>query len=124
MKRNKCYKRKFLLWQLKLFNINGERWEIVAVPPRSPQLRRTDGGYTVGVCDDNLKCIFVATNLSMVFLKKVLCHEIVHAAMFSYNIDLSLEQEELVADLIASYGEEINEITNQTIKKIKGAYFE
>jgi hypothetical protein len=60
----------------------------------------------------------------MVFLKKVLCHEIVHAAMFSYNIDLSLEQEELVADLIATYGEEINEITNQTIKKIKGAYFE
>lgn len=59
----------------------------------------------------------------MVFLKKVLCHEIVHAAMFSYNIDLSLEQEELVADLIATYGEEINEITNQTIKKIKGAYF-
>lgn len=44
--------------------------------------------------------------------------------MFSYNIDLSLEQEELVADLIATYGEEINEITNQTIKKIKGAYFE
>ena len=60
----------------------------------------------------------------MVFLKKVLCHEIVHAAMFSYNIDLSLEQEELVADLIATYGEEINEITNQTVKKIKGAYFE
>ena len=60
----------------------------------------------------------------MTHKKKVLCHEIVHAAMFSYNIDLSLEQEELVADLIATYGEEINEITNQTIKKIKGAYFE
>lgn len=56
----------------------------------------------------------------MVFLKKVLCHEIVHAAMFSYNVDLTLEQEELVADLIATYGEEIIDITNQMFKKIKG----
>lgn len=74
------------------------------------------------MCDDNLKCIFVATGLSMVLLRKVLCHEIVHAAMFSYNVDLTLEQEELVADLIATYGAEIIEITNQMFKKIKGAY--
>jgi hypothetical protein len=74
------------------------------------------------MCDDNLKCIFVATGLSTVMLKKVLCHEIVHAAMFSYNVELTLEQEELIADLIATYGEEIFEITNQVFKKIKGAY--
>ncbi len=58
----------------------------------------------------------------MVLLKKVLCHEIVHAAMFSYNVELTLEQEELVADLIATYGEEIIEVTDQMFKKIKGAY--
>lgn len=87
-----------------MFNINGEEWRILAVSPDDLRLRRTDGGYTIGVCDDNLKCIFVATGLSMVLLKKVLCHEIVHAAMFSYNVDLTLEQEELVADLIATYG--------------------
>lgn len=121
-KKNKCLKLKFLLWQIKLFNINGEEWKILAVSPNDQRLRRTDGGYTIGVCDDNLKCIFVATGLSMVLLKKVLCHEIVHAAMFSYNVDLTLEQEELVADLIATYGEEIIEITNQMFKKIKGAY--
>lgn len=40
--------------------------------------------------------------------------------MFSYNVDLTLEQEELVADLIATYGEEIIDITNQMFKKIKG----
>jgi hypothetical protein len=74
------------------------------------------------MCDDNLKCIFVAIGLSAVMLKKVLCHEIVHAAMFSYNVELTLEQEELIADLIATYGEEIFEITNQVFKKIKGAY--
>ena len=94
----------------------------MAVPPTDPQLKRNDGGYTIGMCDDNLKCIFVAFGLSTVMLKKVLCHEIVHAAMFSYNVELTLEQEELIADLIATYGEEIFEITNQVFKKIKGAY--
>ena len=42
--------------------------------------------------------------------------------MFSYNVDLTLEQEELVADLVATYGEEIIDITNTVFKKIKGAY--
>ena len=42
--------------------------------------------------------------------------------MFSYNVELTLEQEELVADLIATYGEEIFEVTDQMFKKIKGAY--
>jgi hypothetical protein len=105
-----------------LFNINGEEWGIIAVKPNDFHLRRADGGFAVGVCDDNLKTIFVATGLSLVFLKKVLCHEIVHAAMFSYNVELTLEQEELIADLIATYGEEIFDVTNQMFKKIKGAY--
>ena len=48
----------------------------------------------------------------MLLLKKVLCHEVVHAAMFSYNVELTLEQEELVADLIATYGSEVIRITN------------
>ena len=120
--KSRCCKRKYLLQLLRLFNINGEEWRIIAVPPTDPQLKRIDGGYTIGMCDDNLKCIFVATGLSMVLLKKVLCHEIVHAAMFSYNVELTLEQEEIVADLVATYGEEIFEVTDQMFKKIKGAY--
>jgi hypothetical protein len=54
-------------------------------------LKRVDGGYTIGMCDDDLKKIFVATGLPPALLKKVLCHEIVHAAMFSYNVELTLE---------------------------------
>ena len=42
--------------------------------------------------------------------------------MFSYTVALTLEQEELVADLVASYGEEIIEVTNQMFRKIQGAY--
>ena len=52
-------------------------------------------------------------------MKKVLCHEITHAAMFSYNVFLTYEQEELIADLLATYGEEIVDITNKIFSRIK-----
>lgn len=52
-------------------------------------------------------------------MRKVLCHEITHAAMFSYDILLTAEQEELLADLIATYGEEIIYTTNQIFRRIK-----
>ena len=84
---------------------------------------RTDGGYTIGVCDDPLKTIFIANDLTPYWLKRVLCHELVHAAMFSYNVELTLEQEELMADLVSTYGEEIIEITDGVFKKLRGAYF-
>ena len=38
--------------------------------------------------------------------------------MFSYNIDLTIEQEELVADLISTYGEEIINVTNRIFTKL------
>ena len=52
-------------------------------------------------------------------MKKVLVHEITHAAMFSYNVELNFWQEELLADLIATYGQEIIGITNQIFRRIK-----
>lgn len=39
--------------------------------------------------------------------------------MFSYNVDLSLEQEELIADLISTYGQEIVYITNKIFNKLQ-----
>lgn len=71
-----------------------------------------NGNYAIGVCDDPLKVIAINCELSREYMKKVLCHELTHAAMFSYNVDLSHEQEELVADLISTYGQEIIKITN------------
>ena len=78
-----------------------------------------NGEYTIGACDDITKTIYLASNLDSALMKKVLCHEIVHAAMFSYNIDLIYEQEELLANLIATYGTEICKITNKVFKKLK-----
>ena len=51
-------------------------------------------------------------------LKKVLCHEVTHAAMFSYHVTLDVAQEELIADLIATYGSEIIAVTNRIFSRI------
>lgn len=41
------------------------------------------------------------------------------AAMFSYNVFLTEDQEELLADLLATYGSEIITITNRVFAKLK-----
>ena len=46
-----------------------------------------------------------------------------HAAMFSYGVKLTYDQEELLADIISTYGKEIVMVTNKVFKKIKGNAF-
>lgn len=96
-----------------MLNINGENWRVVLVSPFHPGLKRDDNGYTLGTCDDVLKTIYINEELDDDYIWKVLCHELTHAAMFSYNVDLTIDQEELLADLIATYGREIIDITNK-----------
>ena len=102
-----------------MININGEDWRVLLVSPNHPQLRRSNGSWSIGACDDYTKTIYLLENLNNNMMKKVLCHELTHAAMFSYNIEMSLEQEELFADLIATYGQEIVCKTNMFFKRIK-----
>lgn len=77
------------------------------VSPRDELLRRPDGSYSIGCCDADLGIIALSKVLDDKMIEKVLCHELTHAAMFSYNINLTADQEELVADVIATYGTEI-----------------
>lgn len=102
-----------------MVNINGEAWRIILVSPSHPQLQRLDGSWTIGSCCDNDKTIYICDDLSEDKMKKVLCHELTHAAMFSYNVELTLEQEELLADLIATYGSEIVDMTNKVFSRLK-----
>ena len=104
-----------------MININGEDWSIILVSPIDPNLQRSDKTYALGVCDDYLKTIFINKELSQKYIEKVLCHELTHAAMFSYNIELTLELEEILADLIATYGQEIVYITN-LLMEIRGKH--
>ena len=99
--------------------INNIDWKLAFVPPDFPLLQRMNGEFTIGACDNLTRTIYINNTLSGSLLKKVLCHQITHAAMFSYNVDLSVEQEELIADLISTYGDEIIYITNKIFTKLE-----
>lgn len=102
-----------------MFLINNIYWKIAFVEPNYPLLMRKDGRYSIGACDNLTRTIYINDTLKGNILKKVLCHEITHAAMFSYNIILSLQQQELVADLISTYGDEIIQVTNRIFSHLQ-----
>ena len=105
-----------------MIKINGERWRTIMVPHDHHMLRKSNGQLAIGACDDYTKTIYINNTLKGKMLKKVLCHELTHAAMFSYNIELSHDQEELLADIIATYGEEIIAMTNIIFQKLKEGF--
>ena len=90
-----------------MYRMNGFEWDINLVEPYSPMLRRSDGSFTVGMCDRETQNIYISYQLQGKFIRKVLIHEVCHSAMFSYGIDMSVEQEELFCDLVSTYGDEI-----------------
>ena len=98
-----------------MFNINGIDWQIIVVSANHPILQNK-----LGVCVADAHQIYLSDKIPNYKFKKVLCHEITHAAMFSYGVYMTLDQEELIADLIATYGEEIIEVTNGIFNKIRG----
>ena len=102
-----------------MFIVNGEIWRIKLVRPDYPLLMRPDGTFSIGVCDDNYKVICISNQLHGRIFQEVLCHEIVHAAMFSYNIFLDHDTEELVANIFAKYGYEIINLADTMFRKIK-----
>lgn len=101
------------------FVINGIGWQVKIVPPTYPALLMNYDSFTLGCCDNTTKTIFIADGLDERKFYKVLGHEVTHAAMFSYNVLLTEDQEELLADIISTYGNEIVAVTNKVFKKIK-----
>lgn len=99
--------------------INGVRWGVRLVSPAHPFLLTPWRTHALGVCDKITQTIYIDKTLSPQKLKEVLCHEIVHAFMFSYIIDLSYNEEELVAELMSQYGENIIHQTNAIYNGIK-----
>lgn len=99
--------------------INNVRWSVRLVSPAHPLLLTPWRTHAYGVCDKVTQTICVDKTLSPQKLKEVLCHEIVHAFMFSYDIDLSYQEEELVAELVSKYGEDIIHEANAIYNGIK-----
>ena len=101
-----------------MYKINGITWYMIRVRSDSPMLMRSDGSITVGMCDTETQTIYISDALHGRFLRKVLLHEICHSAMFSYGIDMSVDQEELFCDLLSTYGDEIIAITDSVFKAL------
>lgn len=101
-----------------MFLINNIYWKLSFVEPNFPLLMQKDGTYTIGACDNLTRTIYINNTLPNNLLKKVLCHQLTHAAMFSYGVNLSIDQQELIADLISTYGEEIIYTTNKIFVRL------
>ena len=104
-----------------MFIINGITWNIKFVEPYSDYLRRSDGSLTVGVTDFPKKTVYLSELLKGAFLRKVMAHELTHCFCFSYDIVLDIDEEERMADFIATYGEELIYLLDNIISNIKYA---
>ena len=96
--------------------VNGKRWLVLLVPPSHPFLTEYRNEPALGCCDRNTQTICINNTLSKSSMRKVLCHEIVHAFMYSYSIPLGYYEEEKIADIIATYGHSMVQLTDLTYK--------
>lgn len=96
--------------------VNGINWEIIFVDSLNRNLLNNHGIYTLGVTDNNVKTVFLADNLSGELLYKVLCHELCHVYTFSYEIFLTVEEEERLAQFISEYGKSIISDTDYLLR--------
>lgn len=102
-----------------MFMMNGIDWSVRFVNPQSDKLRRSDGSLTCGVCDFSDRCIYLSDMLQGGFLRKVFIHEVCHSAVFSYEISMSVEQEEFLCDFVATFGDEIFEVVDSLFMALR-----
>ena len=62
-----------------------------------------NGDFAIGACNDSTKTIYINNELYGEEFEMVLCHELVHAAMFAYDITLGYDEEELKSRFNALY---------------------
>lgn len=96
------------------FYFNGLLWQIEFVEPFDPVLYDRTGTLTVATTDPILCKIYMLKTINGDFQRRVLCHELGHAAMISYNLldDIHrmvkprywIEMEEWICNFLADYG--------------------
>lgn len=101
------------------FCVNNVFWNVFFVKPNDGILRKSDGTYTLGVTDNNLKTVFVSDTLYGDLLQKVITHEITHIFCFEYGISLDIATEELLADFIATYGRNVIDVADNLLMILK-----
>ena len=101
-----------------MFEINCIYWNVIYVNPNDDNLKRSDGSITLGVTDLETKTIYINSRLHGALLQKVLLHEICHAFIFSTGYYFDIATEELICDLVASYGRDMIETLNMLIAQM------
>lgn len=101
------------------FEINGVKWNIVFVTSCSDRLKRSDGSKTVGVAFLEETTIYLSECLKGAFLRRVMAHELVHAFCLSYSIFISIDEEERLADWVATYGTELIYLLDDLLEVLK-----
>ena len=96
-------------------NINNISWKIKVIPGVSDELITYDGNRTLGMTDSYTHTIYLNKHLDGKLLYNVLCHELVHAYCFSYDIYMEEEDEEHMAQFISEFGKEIVGNTEQML---------
>lgn len=89
------------------------------VAPSHPMLITPWHTLAYGVCDKINQTIYLSNLLYDFQLQEVLCHELAHAVLYSYGIEMSYDEEEIVADIVANYGNEIINLSKIIFDKIK-----
>ena len=101
------------------FWINNILWHFCFCNPADNIFVTSDGRQTVGATDRKTQTIYVADNLAPAFREKVVTHEICHACMFSYGIDIDYDTEEFICNILADYGREIIDISDSIFRTMK-----
>ena len=102
-----------------IFNINDTIWQVQYENPLSGELKRSDGSISLGVTDRNTHTINLSSALHGYMERKVLIHEVCHAICMSYDVYLPIEQEEILCDFVATYGDEIFGIVDMILTVVR-----
>lgn len=101
-----------------VFKVNGNMWLLKFVRPSNPNLQRSDGSYTLGVTDGNIKTVFIADNLNDYMTDKVFLHELTHVHAMEHNYSIPIETEEIVADFLSLFGRDIVYLADEIMGKL------
>lgn len=101
------------------FSINGINWRVQYKNPLSGELKRSDGTNSLGATDRNTHAIYLSNALRGFMERKVLIHEVCHAICMSYDVYLPIEQEEILCDFVATYGDEVFDIVDMVLGAVR-----
>ncbi len=109
--------------------MNGKRWNIKFVAHNDRMLVDRTGSLRMATTDTTIYCIFISekllNDLPKSLLVRVLVHELVHCALFSYNLlddihdlvrpDYWIDAEEWICNLVSDYAPNILSIAKDIL---------